>query len=799
MSMDVDRWRKVRALLEAALDLERAEREAFLHAIPEPELRADVERLLQHHAQATMVVDRPAVAVVAEAGLGSEQNWDQRQVGRRIGPFVLKELLGAGGMGSVYRAERSSGTFAQVVAIKLVLSAHPGLRDRFRREQAILAALRHPGIAQLIDGGETDDGIPYLVMEYVEGDALTEHCRTHLPDVQGRLKLVREVALALAHAHRNLIVHRDIKPTNILVDRSSGRPMLLDFGIAKLIGEDGAEMTAQRIGPMTPAYAAPEQFLGQPISVATDIYQLGVLLYRLVAGTLPFPGEDPVALSHAVLTGDPPTLERAHRGVQLDAGRRWDGVRHLPRPLAKDLDALLRKAMNRDPARRYGSMDLFVADLEAVLDQRPLLARQGARFYPMRQFVRRHRLALGITAAAAMALVGITLVALQKEREARAEAERARVAIDFMREVFKGADPNIGRSPRAGALELVDLAATELDLRLGRHADLRGPLAALMASAYSSFGAMDRALPLARQAIADLEAHTSGGLTLAAAYESGAWIASRNGLRAEALEWSGKATSLIGDAADAESIRIRDGVLHLLWTMAREDGEPRQALALAEQAVVNAGRAQDPTRDVMLGRALGRRGTILTDLGEFARAQRDMIEAAALTARSYGEDDYRSLRSRMALGWFYNSSGDLARGMQILDDVGPDLLRAYGENSQTAGSFHWNVANAAWAQGRLADARDGYLKAARAYESSGARNTSYGGGALWNAAKIEIELGNLEHASMLCAEVLRRWEGVVPADAPVRAGFAETRRILAERLADARATGAGSGAGGPGP
>jgi serine/threonine-protein kinase len=787
--MDVDRWRKVRELLESALEIEGADRRSFLDAITDAALRADVERLLQHHAQATMLVDRPAAAIVAETGMANEEGWDQRQVGRRIGPFVLVELLGAGGMGSVFRAERQGGTFTQVVAIKLVLSAHPGLRDRFRREQSILGALRHPGIAQLIDGGETEDGIPYLVMEYIEGSTLTEHCRTRVSTVRERLKLVREVALALAHAHRNLIVHRDIKPTNILVDRASGRPMLLDFGIAKLMGEDGAEMTAQRIGPMTPAYAAPEQFLGQAVSVATDIYQLGVLLYRLIAGALPFQGDDPVALGQAVLKGDPPTLERIHREQRRKEQAQTDGVEHLPRPVASDLDALLRKAMARDPARRYGSMDLLVADLDAVLDQRPLLARQGGQFYPVLQFVRRHRLALAITAAAGLALVGITLVAVQQAREARAEAERARVAIDFMREVFKGADPNIGRSPNAGALELVDLAAAELDLRLGRHSDLRGPLAALMASAYSSFGAMDRALPLARQAIADLEASTSEGLTLAAAYESGAWIASRNGQRTEALDWSGKATRLIGDASDAESIRLRDGLLHLKWTMAREDGEPHQALAIAEEAVANAGRAQSPTRDVMLGRALSRRGTILTDLGEFARAEPDMVEAAALTIRSYGEDDYRALRSRMALGWFYNSSGDTARGMAILDDVGPDLLRVFGERSQTAGNFHWNVANAAWSQGRLADARDGYLAAARAYEASGARNTSYGGGALWNAAKLEIELGHLEHASELCAEVLRRWEGVVPEDAPVRVQFAETLRILAERLAETAPSG----------
>lgn len=783
--MDAARWKAVRTLLETALDLAGDARDAFLAQIDDASLRSEVERLLKRHAQQTAPLDSPAAAMF-QTELIKERNWDEEQVGRRIGAFVLIELLGAGGMGSVYRAERRDGSFEQMVAIKLVLSAHAGLRERFRREQEILAGLRHPGIAQLIDGGETDDGIPYLVMEYIEGTTLTDYCRDHVPDVRDRVLLVREIALALAHAHRNLIVHRDIKPNNILVDRHSGRPMLLDFGIAKLIGED-VEMTAQRIGPMTPAYAAPEQFLGQPISVVTDVYQIAVLLYRLVAGVLPFSGNDALALGHAVLNTDLPSLERVHRAAQIELGARREAVQYLPRALSRDLDALLRKAMARDPAARYGSMDAFVADLDALLEQRPLQARQGARFYPLMLFARRHRLALTIGVVAAFGLLGTTGIAIHQARSAIAEAERARVAVDFMREVFRGADPNIGRSPNAGPLELIDLAATELDMRLGAHGDVRGPVAALMASAYASFGAMDRALPLARRAIADLEATTEDGLTLAAAFESGAWIASRNGQRDLALQWYERAKALIGDAVDAESIRIRDGLFLLTWTMAREDGELQRGLEIAEAAVANAQRAPSATRDMMLSRSLGRRGTILTDLGQFARAEVDMVAAAALAKKSYGDTDYRSLRAQMALGWFLNSSGDTKRGMKILNDIGPDLQRVFGERSQTVGNYHWNVANVAWAQERLIDARDGYLKAARAYELSGAKNTSYGGGALWNVAQIEMQLGNLERASELCAEVLRRWDGVVPVDAPVRAQFADTRaklhKLMARRLA----------------
>lgn len=777
--MDPSRWREVRELFEAALDLDAAARRDFLGQIHDTSLRADVERLLQRHSQSTALIDKPAAQLV-NTRLETSRDWDQDQIGRRVGPFQLVALLGAGGMGTVYRAERRDGSFDQVVAIKLVLSAHPGLRERFRREQEILAALRHPGIAQLIDGGEADDGIPYLVMEYIEGSSLTDYCRERMPELKDRLRLVREITQTLAHAHRNLIVHRDIKPTNILIEHHSGRPMLLDFGIAKLIGDDSVEMTAQRIGPMTPAYAAPEQFLGQPVSVATDVYQIGVLLYQLITGRLPFAASDALALSREVLEGRFPTLQTAHRAAHNshDVATPPLGVQTLPPAVARDLDALLRKAMARDPAERYGSMDALAADIEAVLEQRPLQARAGTRLYPLVQFVRRHRWALSFGGAAILGLLGATGSAIYQTRQAVAEAERARVAVDFMREVFKGADPNIGRSPNAGALELIDLAASELDLRLGQHTELRGPLAALMATAYSSFGAMDRALPLAHRAIADLEAVTTDGLTMAAALESGAWIASRNGQRAQSLAWASRSEAIVGANLDAESIRIRDGLLLLKWTMAREDGELEKALTLAEESIANASEAPLAIRDVTLGRALQRRGTILTDMKQFSRAERDIIRALELTERSYGRDDYRSLRMQMVLGWHYTAAGNPKRGLAMLQAVGPKLIAVYGERSQTVGNYYFNVANADTALGRLEVARDGYLRAARTYELTGAAKTSYVGSAMWNAASMEMRLGNLDRAEELCDEIERRWEGVVPPDAPVRELFAKTRAEL---------------------
>jgi tetratricopeptide (TPR) repeat protein len=300
---------------------------------------------------------------------------------------------------------------------------------------------------------------------------------------------------------------------------------------------------------------------------------------------------------------------------------------------------------------------------------------------------------------------------------------------------------------------------------------------------------MDRALPLVKRAIEDLAATTSEGLTLAAAYESGAWIASRNGQRELSMRWAAQAERLIGTSSDAESIRIRDGLYLLSWTTAREDGDLPLTLSIAEQSLENALRAPPLTRKLMEAQALRRRGMSFTDLGKFEPAEPGLVKALRLTEEAYGVDDYRSLRMQMLRGWFYNTSGDTKRGLTMLRAVGPKLLQVYGERSQTIGNFYFNVANADWADGRLLEARDGYLKAARTYENSGAGKTSYVGSAMWNAAKIEMELGNLARASELCDEIERRWDGVVPIDAPVRALFKETRVELARKIAERERSG----------
>jgi serine/threonine protein kinase len=370
-----ERWRRLRPLLDQALDLDAAAREQFLRELSSEsyDLRVDLERLIARH-QSSAGLSRPAAEVAGPALAVTAPLTDKPAPfeGRRIGPFQLTRMLGAGGMGAVYQGQRVDGGFRQTVAIKLVGGIHPGLTARFGRERQILAELRHPHIAQLLDGGETSDGMPYFAMEYIDGHPITEYADALGLDVDARLRLLIEVAEALAYAHRRNVIHRDIKPNNILVN-ADGHVKLLDFGIAKLLkGDSGPTLTHQRMGPMTPEYAAPEQFRGGELSAATDVYQFGVLLFRLLAGRLPYSAsnDDGLAWARAVSEQEPMSLTGALRDARRAIARNASGevtLRRFALRRGTDLDAVVRRCLAKAPGARYPSMDALIADLQAYL------------------------------------------------------------------------------------------------------------------------------------------------------------------------------------------------------------------------------------------------------------------------------------------------------------------------------------------------------------------------------------------------------------------------------------------------
>jgi serine/threonine protein kinase/Flp pilus assembly protein TadD len=506
--LPAERFARLEEVFKAAVDRPAGEREALLAAVAreDPGLAAEVERFLAADGRAGRFLEDAIEAGAAGMVEG--------EIGRRLGPYRLVRELGRGGMGSVYLAERDDREIEQRVAVKLL---HRGLEtveflERFRTERQILARLDHPAIARLFDGGTTDDGRPYFLMEWIDGQPIDAHCDAAGLPVRTRLELLLEVCEAVREAHRSLVVHRDLKPSNVLVT-ADGRPKLLDFGVAKLLEPDPAgrqdATTLGSVGPMTLAYASPEQILGLPVTTATDVYGLGVLLYRLLTGRHPYPvGGKPVReIERLILEQIPerPSLAvlRAPEEEAAEAARqRGLSPAGLARRLRGDLDAIVLAALAKDPAERYGSVEQLAADLRLHLEGRPITFRPTPLPVRLRKFIRRHRWGVAAAAVIAMLAGGLasSLVVLSA-RTAR-ERDRATQVASLLVDLFEIADPGEGRGGTITARELLDQGTDRVLHRLDSQPDTQGPLLTTLGRLYSQLGLYDKAVEVLRRSVA---------------------------------------------------------------------------------------------------------------------------------------------------------------------------------------------------------------------------------------------------------------------------------------------------------
>ena len=418
--MTAEQWRRIKVLFDSALGHDPGRRETFLReaCAGDDGLYGEVVGLLQ----AGMAADALWGSKTSTITAGEPVDLDPME-GRRIGPYRILQRIGSGGMGSVYRATRDDAEFYRVVAIKIIRpnTHQENAVRRFLHERQTLAALDHPQIVKLLDGGTTDDGLPYFVMDYVEGQAIHEYCSRAAMPISDRLELFRKVCAAVHYAHQNLVVHRDLKPNNILVT-ADGNPKLLDFGIAKLLKPEysqnaiGLTLTAQ---PMTPEYASPEQILGQPITTASDIYSLGVLLYLMLTGQHPYKRELSSApmLEQAICEKEPERPSSARGRIQNSSVEK--------RRLPGDLDVIVLKAMRKEPQRRYPSVEHFSEDIRRYLEGMPVVARNDTLAYRVGKFATRHKTGVAIGLAVALALLISTIVSIGYARVATRERERA--------------------------------------------------------------------------------------------------------------------------------------------------------------------------------------------------------------------------------------------------------------------------------------------------------------------------------------------------------------------------------------
>ncbi|HET7584929.1 MAG TPA: tetratricopeptide repeat protein [Gemmatimonadaceae bacterium] len=623
--MDAHELARMQSLFDAALELPEEEREAFVarECADDSALRDQLRRLLREGDTTGDAFVRGAVhAAVHAVGRGADHR------GRVLGAYRLLHELGRGGMGTVWLAERADQAYRAQVAIKLVRDAFGSeeLARRFREERQILADLTHPHIAGLLDGGEAPDGTPYLVMEYITGEPITTWAVHHALPLRRRLQLFCLVCQAVQHAHAALVIHRDIKPSNILVTEA-GTPKLLDFGIAKLLAPGASTETTLIARRLTPSYASPEQLRGERVTVATDVYSLGVLLFELVADAHPFaePGMSTDELRRRVLENEPPRASDALRRAGTSFGV-------APQELAGDVDNIIARAMRKEPERRYASAAQLAEDVGRMLTGEPVLARPASATYRMRKFVARHTVGVVAAATLLIALAGgmaTTLWQARRADRARRAAESAlaqsNAVKQFLLDLFRASDPDERRGTQITVRELLERGVQRVDSLRGQPA-LQAELLATLAHVEVSLadyraaeGMFTREIALRRALRSTPDEPTLDAMTgRALALEE---LGHADSAAAGYARVVAEGAPILGDTAQV--------VLSALVELAGEYvrlGRDREADSMYRHVIALQRQTLDPDAPGRVN-ALGNYGWMLATAGRFAEAEPRLREA----------------------------------------------------------------------------------------------------------------------------------------------------------------------------
>lgn len=609
IEMSRERWSQVEDLFDRASQLENKEQKEFLKAAcrGDDELHEYIRRLLR----STHALDETVEGAISETMsrvFVDEDAVADGMKGEMIGPYRVERLIGSGGMGMVYLAERADEQFDQQVAIKVGRHrlVDPDTVLRLRNERQILANLDHPNIARLFDGGTTDDGVPYLVMEYINGIRLDTYCDLHQLGVAERLKLFQTICGAVHYAHQNLVIHRDIKAANILVT-VDGIPKLLDFGIAKLIdaaGEETDGLTREGAVIMTPANATPEQILGQPVTTATDTYALGLLLYLLLCGYKAYEsdGLSPSEFARVVCQQDAvkPSLRfqqeqrlavRTHDDsalpvINMASNDRSTSIARLQRRLRGDLDTIALNALRKEPLRRYRSVSALSDDIDLHLRSMPIVARSDSWRYRTGKFVRRHYAAVAASFLIVGMLATFSVVVSVQNKSITKERDTAREVSKFLEDIFMEQDPKIAKGAKITAEEILENGAKRIKSNLSDRPEIQSALMGIIGRVYHSLGEFQSSADLLEEALR-LQRQTYGDnhLVVAAAktHLAQTLVDQAEYSRAEELLESALVTYL--KSGSSETVEIAENASNLANLLLLSGGDLGRAEELAEKSI----------------------------------------------------------------------------------------------------------------------------------------------------------------------------------------------------------------------
>lgn len=729
----------LRQSFDAVVDLPPEARRGWIDRhCPDPNHRRDLEALLAAHARTEpLLLDTPVAAVI-DAMKADDTRPPHAWIGERIGAFRLISPLGQGGMASVFLAEREDVDFQQRVAVKLLRRGpYSELQQQlFRRERQTLAALTHPAIARLIDGGVTDEGVPYLVMDHVDGLPITRHAELRGLDETARLHLLCDVCRAVEAAHRQLVVHCDLKPSNILVT-AEGSPRLLDFGVARLIDATGDGEGATAIG-LTPGYAAPEQYTGAAVTTATDVYALGVLMQQLLSGERP---------------GDTARPDIALKG---------------------DLGAILSKATATDPALRYASAGDLAEDLEHHLRHEPVRARTPSPLHRMRLFARRHRGGVAVTAMLMVAVLASLSTALWQAHTARVaaaeaqeqawrarnEAQRANAVRDLLVQLFENEVPKGPRTTLPDTATLLERGAERARTDLVASPALQVEMLVVIARIYDEMSRYDDARPLLTRAVATARTlpardHAALGMAL-----------SQQGQLASSEKDYPTALALLNEALAIQRGVDPHGLAAALTyhrrAIVRSEMDEHQAAIADHLAAITIQQARLPPRDPRLVRSYGALGTAYTRAHLAGQAVRWQRHALALTRAAYGTDHPETSRRLSNYGIALMAAGQMAEAEPPLLEAVSIARRIYrGPNADVAPRVH-NLGGVYLALGRL-DQAEPLLREAIAIEHAIGRERAPGiGFSLAKLSRIQELRGDLAGARALADEARAQLDKVLP-------------------------------------